>query len=103
MLKLPPASPEQRSSSVEATRFFPTGSEWLYAKLYTGTVAADHALREIVAPLVREMIEAEAADRWFFIRYADPETHLRMRFHGDPKKLHSDVLPLLQQYSLQNP
>ena len=41
-----PLSPEQRSSSVEATRFFPTGSEWLYAKLYTGTVAADHALRE---------------------------------------------------------
>lgn len=91
-----PLHPAQFSSSGAIPRFFPPGSEWLYAKLYTGTATADDVLREIVAPLVREIIGAKAADRWFFIRYADPETHLRLRFHGDPKKLHSDVLPLLQ-------
>ncbi len=91
-----PLHPAQLSSSKDVTRFFPPGSEWLYAKVYTGTSTADHVLCEIVAPLVREIIGAKAADRWFFIRYADPETHLRLRFHGDPKKLHSDVLPLLQ-------
>ena len=36
------------------------------------------------------------ADRWFFIRYADPDCHLRVRFHGDPGRLHAEVLPLLE-------
>ena len=26
-----------------------------------------------------------AADRWFFIRYGDPDWHLRLRLHGEPR------------------
>jgi thiopeptide-type bacteriocin biosynthesis protein len=35
-------------------------------------------------------------DRWFFIRYGDPDWHLRLRFHGKPARLHEEVLPALQ-------
>jgi thiopeptide-type bacteriocin biosynthesis protein len=38
---------------------------------------------------------AGEADGWFFIRYGDPEWHLRVRFHGDPAKLQSGVLSRL--------
>jgi thiopeptide-type bacteriocin biosynthesis protein len=76
-------------------RSFPPGSEWLYVKLYTGTATADVLLREVVAPVVREAIASGVADSWFFIRYGDPEWHLRLRFHGDPRELHARVLPLL--------
>jgi thiopeptide-type bacteriocin biosynthesis protein len=76
-------------------RTFPPGSEWLYAKLYTGTATADRVLREVVAPLVRESRERGLADRWFFIRYADPEWHVRLRFHGEPAALAGGVLPAL--------
>lgn len=74
-------------------RRFAPGSEWLYAKLYTGTGTADHVLRDVVAPLVSELRESGAVDRWFYIRYADPDQHLRVRFHGDPQRLAAEALP----------
>jgi thiopeptide-type bacteriocin biosynthesis protein len=78
-------------------RSFPPGSEWLYAKLYTGTATADVLLRDFLAPVVREVMSEGAADGWFFIRYGDPEWHLRLRFHGDPAALQSRVLPRLHE------
>lgn len=83
-----PARPERRR--------FPPGSEWLYAKLYTGPAAADRVLVDTVAPLARDAEASGAADRWFFIRYADPEPHLRVRFGGRPERLRSEVLPALE-------
>lgn len=85
-----------RVSSSAAPRTFPPGSEWLYAKLYTGAVTADAVLCETVTPLVRSVLESGAADQWFFIRYADPHWHLRLRFHGNPERLHGEVLPALE-------
>ncbi len=73
------------------------GSDWLYAKLYAGTSTADVVLRDVVAPVVRQALSGGAADSWFFIRYGDPRWHLRVRFHGDPRSLHEDVLPRLQE------
>ena len=91
-----PAEVEPRS------RFMP-GSEWLYLKLYTGTSTADAVLRDMVGPLVREERERGAIDRWFFIRYGDPDWHLRLRLHGDALALTGVLLragvaaaPLLQ-------
>jgi thiopeptide-type bacteriocin biosynthesis protein len=79
-----------------ARRRFPPGSEWLYAKLYTGTGTADQLLNHVVGPLVRSWLASGAADGWFFIRYADPDWHLRLRLHGEPGRLHGEVLPGLE-------
>ncbi|HEV3459608.1 MAG TPA: lantibiotic dehydratase [Thermoanaerobaculia bacterium] len=76
-------------------RSFPPGSEWLFAKLYTGTATADRVLRGVLAPLVRAALAAGWIDGWFFIRYGDPEWHLRVRFHGDPAVLTARLLPAL--------
>lgn len=89
--------PREPSSTIAGSRSFPPGSEWLYAKLYTGTDTADQLLCATIAPLVREVISGQGARGWFFLRYADPDHHLRLRFCGDPKRLHRDVLPLLQE------
>jgi thiopeptide-type bacteriocin biosynthesis protein len=77
-------------------RRFPPGSEWLYAKLYTGTGTADQLLDQVVGPLVRSSLDSAAADAWFFIRYGDPDWHLRLRLHGDPARLTAEVLPGLE-------
>ena len=45
--------------------------------------------------MAREALATGEADGWFFIRYGDPEWHLRVRFHGDPSRLQSGVLPRL--------
>jgi lantibiotic biosynthesis protein len=82
-------------NGLQVRRTFPPGSEWLFAKLYTGTATADRVLRDVLAPLVREALAARWIDGWFFIRYGDPEWHLRVRFHGDPEALTGRVLPAL--------
>jgi thiopeptide-type bacteriocin biosynthesis protein len=89
-----------RVAPVAAGRFAP-GSEWLYARLYGGPATADRALRDLVAPLVAEARAAGVVDRWFFVRFRDPELHLRVRLHGAPgpgsERLWGEVLPRLHQ------
>lgn len=89
----PESAAQPQSPAVR--RSFAPGSEWLYVKLYTGTATADGLLREVVGPVVRDVLAEGAADGWFFIRYSDPEWHLRVRFHGDPRTLAARVLPRL--------
>jgi thiopeptide-type bacteriocin biosynthesis protein len=77
-------------------RTFPPGSEWLYAKLYCGAANADRLLLGMVAPLVQEALDSKAADGWFFIRYQDPDFHLRVRLRGPSQRLLMEVLPALR-------
>jgi thiopeptide-type bacteriocin biosynthesis protein len=91
-VRLAPGLPIGRSSP----RRFPPGSAWLYAKLYTGAATADQVLRDLVRPLAETALRSGAADRWFFIRYGDPDWHLRLRLHGDPQRLRDEIFPALQ-------
>jgi thiopeptide-type bacteriocin biosynthesis protein len=91
------AAVEQRKTPMRLVpRTFPPGSEWLYAKFYSGTATTDRVLLEELAPLAAEVVAGGAARRWFFIRYADPAWHLRIRFQGDPQQLRAVVQPALQ-------
>lgn len=91
-------TPTRRSApalSVEGERILPPTSGWLYLKLYTGSATADLVLRDAVAPLAARAMESGAADRWFFVRYGDPQNHLRIRFGGEAARLREliDLLP----------
>jgi lantibiotic biosynthesis protein len=85
----------ETSELSRAVRIIPLGSEWLYVKLYGGAGTLDDVLTSVVRPMVQEITEAGNAPLWFFIRYADPQDHLRIRFHGTPTQLRQDVLPLI--------
>jgi thiopeptide-type bacteriocin biosynthesis protein len=74
----------------------PPGSSWLYCKLYTTPTAADDLLRTVVRPVVAEAEAAGTIRGWFFLRYNDPDFHLRLRFHGAPDALLGAVLPALR-------
>jgi thiopeptide-type bacteriocin biosynthesis protein len=74
------------------------GSEWLYYKLYCGQKVANHLLLAVVAPLTRELQARQLIDNWFFVRYADPDNHLRLRLHlPDPTRL-GEVIQLATYY-----
>lgn len=62
-------------------RDFIFGSEWAYYKIYCGVKSADKILLEVIRPLTKELLGLGVIDKWFFIRYNDPEFHLRLRFH----------------------
>ncbi|SEO12499.1 thiopeptide-type bacteriocin biosynthesis domain-containing protein [bacterium A37T11] len=86
--------PEQASSkqrvyiapSAGIVRSFPPGSEWLYVKIYTGAYEGDRFLTDYIAPLVQQLRDRQLIDTWFFIRYHDPEAHIRLRLHVANRK-----------------
>lgn len=90
---------EHRKRIIEqdTTRSFSPGSEWLSVKVYLGNSSAESLLKERIAPLVAELKRDSLINGFFFLRYGDPEWHLRLRFKGEPKVLLSQVLPKLHQ------
>ena len=59
-----PAPPRsRRGSDRTVARTFPPGSEWLYARIYTGETAADAVLTADIAALVAELVDSGVADR----------------------------------------
>lgn len=61
-------------------RKFIIGDEWIYFKIYTGIKTADKILIETIDPLSHLLFNKKIIDKFFFIRYYDPEFHLRIRF-----------------------
>ncbi|KAA1242896.1 thiopeptide-type bacteriocin biosynthesis protein [Aquimarina sp. RZ0] len=62
-------------------RIFIPGDEWLYYKIYCGARTSDLVLIETIKPLVDALQQKGWIDKWFFIRYNDPDFHIRIRFH----------------------
>jgi thiopeptide-type bacteriocin biosynthesis protein len=62
-------------------RHFFLGDNWLYFKIYTGFKTADLLLKEVIFPLSQYLKQNHLISLWFFIRYADPDFHLRIRFY----------------------
>lgn len=61
-------------------RDFILGSEWIYLKLYLGHATADIVLWKKIMPLVNQLQKKLLIKKWFFVRYSDPDFHLRIRF-----------------------
>jgi len=72
------------------------GGEWLYAKVYSPEERHSELLADNLSQLVCGL--PDGIDRWFFVRYLDPEPHVRVRFHGAPETLHGVLLPELRRW-----
>ncbi|MCL1680596.1 thiopeptide-type bacteriocin biosynthesis protein [Elizabethkingia miricola] len=77
---------------MEIKRRFIPGEQWLYLKIYTGIKTADIILEEVINPLTISLLEDNSISHWFFIRYYDPEPHLRIRFYiNNPQNYHNTL------------
>lgn len=85
------------ASDAAAPRRFIVGSEWLYLRVYCGVATSDRVLTAALRPIVQEARAAGRLAGWFFIRYADPHYHLRLRLRGDPAWLTAVCLPALHR------
>lgn len=79
-------------------RVFSLGSEWVYLKFYCGAKSADLILQHGIHPIVREAETNGWVDQWFFIRYHDPENHLRVRFHLADTAFLQNLLRIMERY-----
>lgn len=60
-------------------RVFIPGSEWLFIKIYAGITTCDDILIDIIYPLSLQLEKKGVILKWFFIRYSDPDFHIRYR------------------------
>lgn len=63
-----------------SVRKYSLGSEWAYLKVYSGFKFSDILLVHIISPLIHVFVKQKLISEWFFIRYNDPDSHLRIRF-----------------------
>jgi thiopeptide-type bacteriocin biosynthesis protein len=64
-------------------RKFQLNSNWLYFKIYCGSKTAEKLLTQLVLPYVRQGLDKQLFDRFFFIRYKDEFSHFRIRFYNE--------------------
>jgi lantibiotic biosynthesis protein len=76
-------------------RLRPPGSDWLYLKLYGPQSGEDDLLAGAVRRLCHEVEVSGLFSEWLFLRYADPDRHLRLRFRGIPRRLTEELYPRL--------
>lgn len=89
----PPAPRRAVRTGAGAVPLHPPGGEWVYAKLYAAGDLHDELLAAHLPVLLRDL--PGTVDRWFFVRYRDPEPHLRVRVHGGTAAL----LPRLHDWA----
>ncbi|MFI5635550.1 lantibiotic dehydratase [Streptomyces sp. NPDC051664] len=73
------------------------GGSWLYIKLYS------NRQQDLLSRHFEKFISSLPAGmkHWFFMRYRDPEPHLRIRFHGEPSLLHGPILSQLHTWAAE--
>ncbi|GMQ59349.1 lantibiotic dehydratase [Vallitalea sediminicola] len=75
------------------------GSEWMFIKWY----GLGNRTEEFLGGQLREFCHMAEQNGWvkssFFMRYADPDKHIRLRFFGEPEKLQSELLPQINKFA----
>ncbi|MES2568165.1 MAG: lantibiotic dehydratase [Bacteroidota bacterium] len=54
---------------------------WIYYKLYCGPKTSDDIIITKFKEITHALLTEKIIDSWFFIRYNDPDSHLRLRLH----------------------
>lgn len=85
VLKTPDTTgPGIRPAQTNLQTKYHAGQEWLYFKIYCGVVTGDKLMSNDIATLVQTLFDRDLISKFFFIRYNDPEYHLRLRFKTLP-------------------
>ncbi|MFJ5675540.1 lantibiotic dehydratase [Streptomyces sp. NPDC093097] len=73
------------------------GGLWLYGRLECPEAFQNDVLLDHVPALLADA--PEGADQWFYIRYADPRPHLRLRLRTTTQQAHMDMLTALRRWA----
>ncbi|HEY0653741.1 MAG TPA: lantibiotic dehydratase [Chryseosolibacter sp.] len=68
-----------KSTPADEIRKHSPGSRWIYYKIYSGPNQLEKILVTKLYPALRQLKKNKVISEWFFVRYGDPHTHLRLR------------------------
>lgn len=83
------ADPQQRTvpKMLEGDAHFRKPMNWVFIKLYMKEELEDVFIAEELGNLASALGKAAGRSRWFFVRYADPQHHIRLRVETTAKSL----------------
>jgi lantibiotic biosynthesis protein len=93
-------SPQKSVITPAERKHFP-GEDWVYLKLYAAPSQHEELLTVPMHDIVHELQKYGLIDRWFFIRYTDPEPHIRLRFHAKEESAIPSLLARALRWSTQ--
>lgn len=79
-------------------RTYIPGDKWLYYKFYCGPKTADDLLTDVILPVVSYLKDKQLITSWFFIRYSDPDLHLRVRFQITNTLVVGEIMQAVNKY-----
>lgn len=82
-------------SSFDNHRLLLPGDDWLYMKLYGNKNRIDEFIGFYISEFCKQLINSKDIQNYFFIRYADPEQHIRLRLKLEQGKTFANLLPKL--------
>jgi lantibiotic biosynthesis protein len=85
-------------SNLENRLYLP-GSEWLYLKIYGVSDRQDEFISTHLNSVVSKALESGWATRYFFMRYKDPNPHIRLRFNGLSSKLMTEGMSCIYEWA----
>lgn len=96
---LPTSSLSYKSNTIKAPikRNFFTGDEWLYFKMYVGAKHADSIISNEMYHTVNFLESNNYSCGGFFIKYSDPEPHIRWRVKLHDKLKCGDVITIVNE------
>ncbi|SHM98151.1 thiopeptide-type bacteriocin biosynthesis domain-containing protein [Chitinophaga jiangningensis] len=90
---------KSRQEHASPIRAFAPGSEWMYLKIYCGYRVAEELLSGYFADQLPIWNDDQRFEQFFFLRYADPHPHIRLRFlNSRQPHLNDGLLHEIQEY-----
>jgi lantibiotic biosynthesis protein len=75
------------------------GSPWIYLKLYIGPEGTDRFIVENLSELIAHLENRFGSVDWFFVRYSDPDKHLRLRLCFSSAEEAAQAILMLQGFT----
>lgn len=72
------------------------GTGWVYFKIYCHPVASNELLCQVLSPLLSRLTQKKQIHSWFYVRYKDPDYHIRLRLQVD-KELSDAVVAAISR------
>jgi thiopeptide-type bacteriocin biosynthesis protein len=77
------------------------GSDWLYFKLFIAQENETKFLKEHLGDFMQSLLKEQHINKWFYVRYKENKSHIRLRMQGDPIQLVQAVIPKFYQNTSQ--
>lgn len=77
------------------------GSEWISVKFYFSEAEVDHFLVQEFFPFCELIEKEESIAGWFFVRYHDPDFHLRLRLRLRSKESFAIIVQRIEQQAMK--